>query len=348
MVGIALLGAGIFAKQAHVPALVKNDDANILAVYSRSNASVNSVVEAVNSATEAFTNIDVYSDEKSGYGLDELLQRSDIDAVIVLLPILIGPDVVRKCLAAGKHVLAEKPIAKDVATGKALIADYEGTYAQRNLVFSIAEQFRYDTAFKKAGEIVSSGQIGKLNHVHARVWNNVQPGGKYYETAWRKAPEYQGGFILDGGVHFVALVRMVAGQEIVETKSFAAQFQPHLPPVDTVNAAMKFSGGALGTLCISFASTKAMAEYIFVGTNGALTVKCVGPDTTLIVEGADRKVASQDTYKADGIAGEINAFVRAVVAGKGDKAGSPREALGDVAVVESICSGGGIVPSHTE
>ncbi|KAK2771413.1 hypothetical protein FQN53_005062 [Emmonsiellopsis sp. PD_33] len=346
MVGIAILGAGIFAKTAHVPPLVESD-ANIVAVYSRSEKSANSVVEAVNRATDGFTTIDVYSDEKPGFGLDELLQRKDVEGVIVLLPILVGPNVIRKCLEAGKHVLAEKPVAKDVATGKALIAEYEHRYAN-NLVLSIAEQFRYDEGFIIARDIVASGQIGRLNHVHARAWSNILPGGKYYETAWRKTPEYQGGFVLDGGVHTIALVRMVAGQEIVETKSFAVQFHEHLPPVDTVNAALKFSGGATGSLSMSFASTKSLAEYIFVGTNGALTIKCVGPDTTVTVEDIDRKVVSEEVVKANGISQEINAFLDAVVSGKGDKAGSPREALADVAVVESICSGGGIVASHLD
>ncbi|EGE83963.1 NAD-binding Rossmann fold oxidoreductase [Blastomyces dermatitidis ATCC 18188] len=343
MVGIALLGAGIFAREAHVPAILKNAAAKVLAVYSRSENSANSVVEALNNTT---TPIDVYSDEKPGHGLDELLQRPDIEAVIVLLPILVLPAVVRKCLAAGKHVLAEKPIAKDIATGRALITEYETTYAPRNLVFSVAEQFRYDTGFLKASEVVASGTIGELHHVHARVATSMAPENKYFQTAWRVEPGYQGGFVLDAGVHFVALVRMVAGQEIVETKSFTAQFAPHLRPLDTVNAALRFSKGAQGTLSISFAAATYIADFVFIGTAGVLTVKCAGVDTTVRVEGGDRNVVSEEVFPADGNVNEIRAFVQAIAAGKGDRAGSPREALADVAVIESVCAGGGLVQSH--
>ncbi|KAL2359721.1 hypothetical protein RJZ56_007428 [Blastomyces dermatitidis] len=315
MVGIALLGAGIFAREAHVPAILKNAAAKVLAVYSRSENSANSVVEALNNTT---TPIDVYSDEKPGHGLDELLQRPDIEAVIVLLPILVLPAVVRKCLAAGKHVLAEKPIAKDIATGRALITD----------------------------EVVASGTIGELHHVHARVATSMAPENKYFQTAWRAEPGYQGGFVLDAGVHFVALVRMVAGQEIVETKSFTAQFAPHLRPLDTVNAALRFSKGAQGTLSISFAAATYIADFVFIGTAGVLTVKCAGVDTTVRVEGGDRNVVSEEVFPADGNVNEIRAFVQAIAAGKGDRAGSPREALADVAVIESVCAGGGLVQSH--
>ncbi|PGG97723.1 hypothetical protein GX51_07167 [Blastomyces parvus] len=346
MVGIALLGAGIFAKEAHVPAILKNDQAKVLAVYSRSEKSANSVVEALNSTAKPSATIDVYSDEKSGHGLDELLQRADIEAVIVLLPILVLPTVVRKCLAAGKHVLAEKPIAKDVATGRALITEYETTYAPRNLVLSIAEQFRYDTGFRKASEIVASGTIGELRHVHARVATSMAPENKYFKTAWRAEPGYQGGFVLDSGVHFVALMRMVAGQEIVETKSFTAQFTPHLPPLDTVNAALRFSKGAQGTFSVTFAAATYIAEFVFIGTAGVLTIKRAGIDTTVRVEGGDFKLISEEVFQADGNVNEISAFVQAIAAGKGDRAGNPREALADVAVIESVCTGGGLVESH--
>lgn len=60
--------------------------------------------------------------------------------------------------------------------------------------------------------------IGRLTQLHMKVWGNVTPGGKYYETPWRKAPGYQGGFVLDGGVHHIALIRYVSGEEIVETQ----------------------------------------------------------------------------------------------------------------------------------
>ncbi|OJD25888.1 hypothetical protein ACJ73_02739 [Blastomyces percursus] len=224
--------------------------------HSKSSSCVLSLQKSANSVIKALkstTSIDVYSDEKPGRGLDELLQRRDIEAVIVLLPILVLPDVIRKCLAAGKHVLAEKPIAKDIATGRALIAEYESTYTPRNLVFSVAEHFRYDTGFVNASEIVASGTIGELQHV--------------------------------------------------------------------VNPALRFSKGAQGRLC-------------------------AGPDTTVRVEGGDGNAVSEEIFWVDGNVNEIGAFVQAIAAGKGDRAGSPREALADVAVIESVCAGGGLVQSH--
>ncbi|KKZ64180.1 hypothetical protein EMCG_01528 [[Emmonsia] crescens] len=253
--------------------------------------------------------MDVYSDEKPGHGLDELLQRPDIEAVIVLLPILVGPDV-------------------DVETGRALIADYENTYVPRNLVYSVAEQFRYDTGFVKASEIVARGKIA----------NNTRP---------------PGAMLL--GTRMV-LLWMLASTSLLWcawlrdrklSRPRASRPSSHLTyGLSTLNAALRFSKGAQVTLSISYAAAMYIMEFVFIRTSGVLTVKCAGLDSTLRMKGADLKPISKEVFKADGIKNKISAFVHAAVVGKGDKVGSPREALTDVAVIESICSGGGLVRSH--
>ena len=318
-------------------------------MYSRSARSAQTVLAAAGELGAATSNIDVYADEleAEGKGLAALLQRSDIGAVIVALPILVQPDVVRKCLAAGKHVLCEKPVAKDTKSALELVKDYERDYLSRGLILSVAEQFRYDRAFTRARELVADGRIGKLNHVHARVWGNIQPGdNKWYETEWRKTPEYQGGFILDGGVHFVALIRYVSGHEITKTVSLCRQTYPHLPPVDTVNAAIQFDDGASGSLSFCFASTKSTFEFIFVGEQGALTIKGVdGKDDTqrIVLENLEGKVMADEEILGEGIYEEVKAFLGSCAGAAHDEKAGAREAMADIAVVESICAGGGPV-----
>jgi predicted dehydrogenase len=136
--------------------------------------------------------IDVYHSEG---GLDQLLQREDVISVIVALPSTVQPAVALKCLAAGKHVLMEKPVANDVKDAAALISAYEYKYQSQKLIFAVAEQFRFDRSYEKARRLLSEGAIGRLEAVHARVWTNIQPGNKWYETEWRKVPEHQGGFL---------------------------------------------------------------------------------------------------------------------------------------------------------
>jgi len=192
--------------------------------------------------------------------------------------------------------------------------------------------------------IVDERVIGRLVQVHMRVWGNVQAGMRYFETEWRKRPEYQGGWVLDGGVHHVALVRYVSGEEVVETRGFARQVAEHLPPLDTVNAAVLLSGGATGTISMSFASKRKANEYLFVGEKGSLSMSMGEDGTKLKLEIEDGEGESrEEVVKSRGVPNEIEAFLEAVKTGKaGGKAG-PEEALNDVALIESLCKEGGKV-----
>jgi predicted dehydrogenase len=117
----------------------------VKAVYSRSTKSAQLLKDE---AIKTYPNVVLYSDDSGPETtLDKLLSRKDVTAVVVVLPILVQPSIIRKCLAAGKHVLAEKPIAADLATARSLIEDYNKDYKPKGLVFSIAEQFRYAQHF---------------------------------------------------------------------------------------------------------------------------------------------------------------------------------------------------------
>ncbi|RFU35512.1 hypothetical protein B7463_g781, partial [Scytalidium lignicola] len=346
MDGIALIGAGIYPREAYLPAL-HTIKATIVAVYSRSQKSATELIEA-GKKFDGLCSADIkdYYDEEGAEqsGITKLLQDPAIKAVIIAIPTPQQPSVAQQCLAAGKHVLMEKPITKDVASARSLINEYEKTYLPKGLILSVAEQFRFDPGLERARSIVAGGKIGTLQAVHARIWQAIQPGNKWYETPWRKHPAYQGGFLLDGGVHFVALMRLISRDEIVETKSFAKQMWEHLPPLDTVHAAIRFEKGAMGTFSLTFASSKQEYEYVFIGEKGNLTVSGAAGGTKLVVEDAKTKVAETEIVSADGTYTDLfSSFGESIKQGKGDARGAARQALADVAVVESLCSGGGTV-----
>ncbi|CAM1502644.1 Fc.00g074200.m01.CDS01 [Cosmosporella sp. VM-42] len=342
MAGIAILGAGIFATDEHLPALVSNK-ANLKAIYSRSKATASTLV--VEAKKLGLADIELYSEDTAGHTLDDLLKRDDIKAVVIVLPIIVQPDIIRRCLAAGKHVLSEKPVAKDVQTARLLIEDYKNNYASKGLIFSVAEQFRFMPEFELGRKwIVDEKAIGDITQLHLKIWRNQAPGGKYFETEWRKVPQYQGGFLLDGGVHHTAMLRYVSGQEVVETRGFARQVAAHLPPLDTVNAGILLSGGGTGTISMSFASTKRASEFTIIGTEGSFFLTD-GPDgftlSLNLASGEQRK----ETMKSNGVDLEIKAFLEAVKAGKPQSRAGPEEALNDLAIIESLCSGGGKITS---
>ncbi|KIV83264.1 hypothetical protein PV11_05309 [Exophiala sideris] len=340
MAGIALLGAGIFATDEHLPALVSNK-ADLKAIYSRSKKTALTLVAEAKKL--GVKDVELFSENTAHHTLDDLLKRDDIKAVIIVLPILVQPDIIRRCFAAGKHVLSEKPIAKDVQTALKLIADYKGQYADKGIIFSVAEQFRFMPEFELGRKwVVEEKAIGDVNQLHLKIWRNQAPGGKYYETEWRKVPEYQGGFLLDGGVHQTAMLRWISGQEVVETRGFARQVAHHLPPLDTVNAGILLSGGGTGTISMSFASAKRATELTIIGTKGSFFLTD-GPDGYIVTLELTSGEKRTETLKTNGVQVEIKAFLEAIQAGNAQARSGPEEALNDLAIIESLCSGGGKV-----
>lgn len=123
----------------------------------------------------------MYSEDTAdkGRGYDDLLKDTNIKAVVIALPILVQPDFVKKALKAGKHVLSEKPIAKDVDTARALIKWFEegGEIKKESVTWGVAENFRYLDSYRKAAE--EGAKLGRVLGFRLRM-NALVDGGKYF------------------------------------------------------------------------------------------------------------------------------------------------------------------------
>ena len=301
--------------------MLANPDVALKAIYSRSLASAKSAAES--------HAVDLYSDDSQP--LDALLARDDISAVIIALPITAQPAVITKALAAGKHVLAEKPIAKDVASAKALIAES----ASHTATLSIAENFRFVPRFEYAASQVA--QLGRLTHFSVTIMSMMKTDNPYYGTSWRTTPAYQGGFLLDGGVHNAAATRMVlsaAGDAAKEVAAFTSLAQQHLPPIDSVSATVRTQKGAIGTYQHSAGTRMASFDFHFACDGGS--VRSDG-DVVTVKKGDD--VTTKEFEATSGVKEELAAWV-AQLRGKQDSRLSAKEALGDVEFLEAMFNGG--------
>jgi len=329
-IGVAIIGSGIFAKEEHLPAIQATPALRLKAVYSRSMTSARSLAENLAEVT-------VYSDDSAqGRKFEDLLQRDDVSGVVIALPILAQPAYIKKALAAGKHVLAEKPIAKDVATAHNLIV-WTQNPSNTSAIYSVAENFRFLDSFIHASRQIAS--LGRILTFRVRVAAFVEGGSKYHETAWRKVPEYQGGFLLDGGVHFMAAMRLMlkgGGEKISTISAFTAQLQTHLPPVDTLNAILKLESGASGTLSISFGTTDKGSEYTVACEKGSVHVS--RGTVTITKEGKEEVKRFED--EGNGVEQEIKAWAESLEESQQNEAQSPEEALNDLEILEACLKSG--------
>ena len=72
-------------------------------------------------------------------GIEVILQDKDIDAIVMVVPFMYQPDLIRRAWKAGKHVLSEKPIERDVGAGLALVREFEENWKLKGLVWRVAE-----------------------------------------------------------------------------------------------------------------------------------------------------------------------------------------------------------------
>ncbi len=313
---IALVGAGIYARNAHLPTLHKQLDAfEIAAVYSRTAEAAHAL------ATQAGASVSVYTD------VQPLLDDPHIDAVDILLPIPIQADFVAAALRAGKHVISEKPIAPDSATARALIDLHRRLPGQ---VWMVGENWRYEEAFERAADLMRQGVIGRPLSCYWAQFSALKPGNPYYATAWRRSG-FAGGLVLDGAVHLVAGLRMVVG-EIAQVTATTALFAADLPPVDSVAAALRFESGVIGSLVVSYAAASPWsAPLTIVGEHGSLRVQ----RGRIEVAGADGRVDVIECDKLNGVQRELLAFAQAIRHGTPHR-NLPEEALRDLEVIEQM------------
>lgn len=126
-------------------------------------------------------------------------------------------------MSAGKHVLSEKPVAKDLATAHELIDWYHKNIDTKKTIWAVAENFRYLGRFQYGAEQVQ--QLGDILGFRLRMHAMVKPGAKYYETEWRKTPEYQASF-----AYYVLFWSYIADMYSQREVSFSMEASISSPP----------------------------------------------------------------------------------------------------------------------
>jgi len=170
----------------------------------------------------------------AAYGsYDELLADPDIDAIYNPLPNSLHAPWTLKAIAAGKHVLCEKPFASNAAEAT-LVAD---AAAASELVVMEAMHYRYHPLVQRLTEVV--GTLGPVRRIQA--WTSFvidDPADIRYD------PALGGGALMDGGCYALDCLRLLGG-DLAVTAAVADTTGEGLVDV-ALAARLGFSGGAAG------------------------------------------------------------------------------------------------------
>lgn len=183
---------------------------------------------------------------------------------------------------------------------------------------------------KTAAEIANSGNPTGFR---VKVHSMIKPDSKYHRTEWRRNSEYQGGFLLDGGVHVVAALRLMLkdAYPLTTVSARSSLQQPHLAPVDTIEATIEAKDGTQGTLSMSYGSESNDQIYEFSFGSGS--------PITLSGDSLTGKAGTQKVpFTGRGVTSEIRIFAAHILWTKGEVSQemSPEEALADLEVMEKM------------
>src|ERR1700691_3573563 len=198
-----------------------------------------------------------------------LLERSDIDAVVIVTPQDVQAEIARAAIAAGIHVLVEKPAARHADE----LRDLPELAVKHNVRVRVGFNHRYHRAFQHARRLVDSGILGPLLYLRARYGHGGRLG---YASEWRAQPQRSGGGeLIDQGVHLIDLARWFLG-EFVEVNGFAHTYFWDMPVDDNGFMLLKTTAKQVAFLHVSCTEWKNTFSWELYGRNGKLQVDGLG------------------------------------------------------------------------
>ena len=203
----------------------------------------------------------------------QLLESPRVGAVLIAVPIHMNGSVLSDCIAAGKHVLAEKPLAKSAVEGRELLRMSAG----HSGVVAIGENWRYRKDIRKARAIVHAGLIGDIYAFQINVRFNFDSPARQLWTSrsWRLSSSHPGGFLVDHGVHPVAALREILG-DVHRVCSLVLDRHPVIQGQDSLLIQMELVSGAAGQYLATYTAIDADEAYFDLtafGSKGTLRVR---------------------------------------------------------------------------
>jgi predicted dehydrogenase len=255
MFKVAVSGAGAIAERAHLPAFKSTAGVEVVAIQSRTLEKAARVAEAL--WPGASERPRAYADFAA------MLEREHPDAVLILTPNRFHCDYTLRAIAAGAHVLVEKPMAPTAAEARRMV----DAAAAAPRVLMVAMQRRYGALEKIVKEALDSGAIGTPHFIRARLSHggpqDWAPGQKWFTAA----SEAGGGAMLDLGVHVADLAIWYLGEIESVTGAVATLGKP-IDVEDTGAMVMRFKSSALGVIEASWSSTPGLSAIEIYGSAG--------------------------------------------------------------------------------
>ena len=234
-----------------LPAIVAAPNAELVAIASRR---PDAAAETLKKYAPGTPGVSLY------HNLEALLQDERVEAVYLPMANDEHAEWALKALAAGKHVLIEKPMALKVEDINAI----EAAAQAKNLKVMEGFMYRFHPQHQRVQEIVASGVLGEIRYAHASFSFLMRP-ARLYRLA--KDTANGGGAMWDVGPYAIHTLRHCFGSEPLAVSAMAKYAESGADI--SASGILDFGDGKRGHFDVSFECSR-QSEYRIVGNKGSL------------------------------------------------------------------------------
>jgi predicted dehydrogenase len=306
---------------------------NALLKPARDNADVEVVAVAARDLGRAREFAEKHGIPSTHASYDALLADPDVDAVYNPLPNGLHGRWTLAALAAGKHVLCEKPFTANAAEAR----EVAEAAASTDRVVMEAFHYRYHPIAARMRAIVESGELGPLRSVQASF---CFPLPRFADIRYRF--DLAGGALMDAGCYAVHMVRLLGGGE---PEVVAAQAKLRSTDVDrAMRADLRFAEGHTGRItCSMWSSDFLRITARVVGERGEMRV--LNPLAPQIAHRITVRTAEsrrvERVSRRPSYAYQLDAFAAAVLHG-GPVLTDPADSIATMTVIDAIYRAAGL------
>lgn len=255
---VALIGAGAWAVQAHLPALLMQKDVDVVGVVdplidrARTLAAQHNIAMAVES-------------------IDRLLAVQHPDVIVIAAPTEAHPPLVTTALKEGIAVLCEKPLANTPTIAMELAALAESSSA----LSSVGYSFRYASAMQALKRDIQSGMLGHLWLLEMYEYNAQFHPTRGLSPGWKGDPAHaRAGALLEYGSHLIDLANWLAGP-IEAAHASLTRVLPQARLDDIATVQVRFQPPAIGIL---------VSGWVLSGSSPGIKIRFHGSEGLAEVE----------------------------------------------------------------
>ena len=226
--GMALMGLGYYSTQVLAPSIQMCKNTYLAGVITRSPSKAEEWSAKYNIKKENIYNLENF---------DEIINNDEIDIVYVVLPNGLHKEFTIRAARAGKHVICEKPMARNAAECREMI----DVCNENNVRLSIGYRMHFEPNTQEIMRLAKDKDFGDIRQISSGAGFNM---GSF--DNWRSKKELAGGAMMDMGVYPLQAARYSTGEEPISVSAQTFKIRPDKIEADEVTSyQLQFPSGTV-------------------------------------------------------------------------------------------------------